>query len=359
MSKEMDENMSRQIGDMGGDPSNAEQKPAGLGKIKMPGKKQDLTKDEEEAKNKFLERQAAMRERNNSRSSRIINGEMVEDLPITEGWVPFDRDELGERSKFYPETWEFYIRPATVEAIKNWMAIDEENLLQLNHTFSEIVKFCVKIKNGSDTVSWGNINSWDRFWIISKVRELSMASNKKTITFEDSCPECDGEITFELRPENLHYEFPDEDLVEKYWTGSNWVIDPQEYDLDHPIITLYTPTLAKEEAVIEWARREHERGKKLDEIFPRFALWMISKPSRDADMFDKQMKKAYTEYKSWDIDFYKFMDEVIRNITINPKETLKQKCPHCGEEVISTVKFPNGIKALFDVETRGKKFGTK
>ena len=86
---------------------------------------------------------------------------------------------------------------------------------------------------------------------------------------------------------------------------------------------------------------------------------MINKPVKDPMLFDKQMKKLYNEYKKWDINFFKFMDQVVTNISILPQQTLKQTCPHCGEEVISNVQFPNGIKILFDVETTGKKFGSR
>lgn len=343
--------LADQIGSIGGE----ENTPKTMGKLQHKssyGQKEDLSQEEKQDMEAFLQRQA-------ERSTRVFNDETQEDPNVAEGWIPVDRAEMGIRSQFYPESWQFYIRPATVQAIKNWLSIDESNLMQLNKVFTEIIKFCVKISANGSVVSWSNVNSWDRFWFILKVRQLTFASNKKTISFEDDCPECDQPITFELRPESLHYEFPDEDLVEQYWNGTNWTIDPQEYDIDHDIITLYTPTLAKETAIIEWAQREHERGKKLDEIFPKFALWMINKPSKDPDMFEKQIKKVYNEYKSWDITYYKFLDQVVNNITINPRETLKQICPHCGEEVISQVKFPNGVKVLFDVETGAKKFGSR
>jgi hypothetical protein len=54
-----------------------------------------------------------------------------------------------------------------------------------------------------------------------------------------------------------------------------------------------------------------------------------------------------------------FMQDVVRNITINPSEKLRQVCPHCGAEVTSNVQFPNGIKAIFNVATKAKKFGSR
>ena len=72
---------------------------------------------------------------------------------IAEGWVPMDRKEMGIRERFYPESWEFFIRPATTQAIKNWLSVDESNLLQLNRVFNEIIKHCVKIVNGDTNAS--------------------------------------------------------------------------------------------------------------------------------------------------------------------------------------------------------------
>jgi len=286
-----------------------------------------------------------------------------DDTSISEGWVPVDRTEMGIRSRFYPEEWDFYIRPATVQAIKNWIGIDEKNALQMNATFDEIIKMCVRIKCGPQIISWSHVNTWDRFWFILKVRELTFASNKNTVTFEDNCAECDEEITFELRSTSLHYEFPDMDIVDKHWNEEEmeWEIDPAEYGVDDEApINLWVPTLATQQAIIDWAQRQYQRKKKLDETFiSTFLPWMIKKASRDEVQFDRQVQKIEKIYKNWSVPMYTLMSDIIRNITINPKETLKAVCPHCGEEVISNVQFPNGIKVLFTTETRVQKFGSR
>jgi hypothetical protein len=56
---------------------------------------------------------------------------------------------------------------------------------------------------------------------------------------------------------------------------------------------------------------------------------------------------------------FSFMKEVIKNVTINPSENLSARCPHCGQEAVSGVQFPNGIQALFSVNKQRKKFGTR
>jgi rRNA maturation protein Nop10 len=378
--KKNEEAIANQIGGLGGEAPAAEEQ--GLGKLKHKssyGGMKDLTPDEEKDMAAFLQRSeraaAARRERTfdpdpepreeviTTRREVRVGTDETPAVAIADGWIPVDRREMGIRSQFYPENWEFYIRPATVQAIKNWIGIDEKNALQMNNTFDEIIKLCVRIKVGDSSMSWSHINTWDRLWFILKVREYTFASNKKTVTFEDSCEECGEEITFELLAKNLHYEFPDPDIVEKHWDPETleWHIDPAEYGVNgEREITLWVPTLAKQQAIIDWAQRQYQRKKKLDETFvSTFLPWMIEKASRDEVQFDRQVQKIERAYKDWGVPMYSLMNDIIRNITINPKETLKQVCPHCGEEVVSNVQFPNGIKVLFSTETGVQKFGSR
>ena len=53
------------------------------------------------------------------------------------------------------------------------------------------------------------------------------------------------------------------------------------------------------------------------------------------------------------------MDDILRNIRVVPATHLKMKCPYCGEEVTAQIEFQNGIKDLFAISSRHKKFGKK
>ena len=345
--------LESQIGDMG---VIQEEQPKSLGKLERYGrtKEEQLTDQERQEMQEFL---------NKSRKRSIVGSAAREEeqsiTSISEGWMPIDREEMGIRSQFYPEDWTFYVRPATVQAIKNWTAIDEERPDIVNNVFNDIIRTCVKIQTPTSSVSWQNINSWDRFWFTLKIRELTFVTGEQKIEFEDTCAECDEELMYTLRSENLFYEFPDEDLIENYWNGENWVIDPSDYDLDDPVITLYTPTIGKDQAIIDWATAKVRAGGKIDETFITYLVWMLPKASKDAQMLDRQIQKIYKEYKAWSVDMFSFMNDVVRNITINPSEKLRQTCPYCGAEVTSNVQFPNGIKAIFNVATKAKKFGSR
>lgn len=348
MSKDFDE-LENQIGEAGGIPENK-----GLGKLKhakeVLGQKADLDADEKASFDAFKKK--GQQERVAKAESNVVD--------ISGGWIPVDRKEMGIRSIFYPTEWEFYVKPASVMAIKNWTAIDEDRADQVNTTMNEIIRTGVKIDTHSNEgAGWAQINSWDRFWFILKVREVTFAKGESKIEFQDTCSECDSDITYTLDSHALFYEFPDDDLIDKYWDGEKWNIDPHEYNVDHEPITLYTPKLGKDNAIIDWATAKARAKQKIDENFIQYLMWMLKKPAKDPQILDHQIETCYKEYKSWSVDMYDFMTDVIRNLTINPSEKLRMKCPVCGQEATSTVQFPNGIKALFRVETKAKKFGSR
>ena len=118
-----------QIGNLGSE--EQPQVPKKL-KYKHDGSKQDLSTEEEESMKAFLSRGTHKSDQEHE----------VTVIPIGEGWVPIDREELGIRSQFYPEDWVFSVRPATVQAIKNWTAIDENRPDIVNNVFNDILKSC-------------------------------------------------------------------------------------------------------------------------------------------------------------------------------------------------------------------------
>lgn len=319
------------------------------GKLRYsPGQQKELDDKEQKDLESFL-----------ARSRRHIDE--VVPVSVSQGWIPIDREELGIRSRFYPEDWQFFVRPATVEAIKNWSSIDEERIDVVNTVFNDIVRTCVKIQDTAGNIPWSRINSWDRFWFILKVREYTFNQGEAKIEFTDNCAECDQELLYTLTSNSLFYEFPDNEIVDKYWNSIDrtWYIDPREYDVDRPAVRLYVPTLEKDQAILDWAIEQSRANKKLDQTFLRFLPWMLSKAPKNPDLLSKFIKECESIYKSWDETMFDFMDEVIYNITVNPSEKLKQVCPHCGEEVVSSVRFPNGVKVLFKREISRKKFGSR
>ena len=355
--KDFNETMEEQIGGMGGEqPTDTGLKD--LGKLRhIPGQKEELSESEKESRNAF--EAAVARER--GASLRVVPG--TEHNDIRDGWIPIDRGELGIRSQFYKSGWQFRVRPATVEAIRNWSSIDEENLAVVNNVMNEIIRSCVSIydENTGMAVAWDKLNSWDRFWFILKAREYTFVNGEQALEFDEDCDNCGENVHFVLTSDALFYEFPDKDVVDRCWNQEEmyWDIDPTEYDVEYHKVKFYVPTLQKDAAILQWLYAQNESGKHIDEVFIKFLPYMLERAPKDSALLDRMIKECQNEFKRWDTETFIFFDEVRRNITINPTEKLVGTCPNCGEEVRSTVRFPNGIKYLFAIQGRHRKFGSK
>ena len=282
---------------------------------------------------------------------------------VREGWLPVDRTLLGERDIFYPSDWSFYIRPATVEAIRNWSMIDDQNGNSIDEVFNEVLKTCLQIKDSTDRpIPWHNICSWDRFFFLLLIREYTFQNGESNISYYEDCPECETPVEFNLTSDALMYDMPDEEVISYYdQTSRTWAIDPSEYEVEGDPITLYVPTLEKDANIKAWMIRklQENRNAKIDPVFIRFVSWMTPKISKDDEISKRQMKQLKMAFDSLSIDQFEFMDEVLKNIIVTPKTKLIAKCLSCGEEVTSDIRFPDGVSGLFHVQSKRRKFGKK
>lgn len=289
-------------------------------------------------------------------------GERIqESVDYREGWIDVDKRLLGDRALFYPENWQFRIKPATVEAIRNWSTIDNENANSIDEVFNEVLKSCLAIVTPQGPLPWGNIRSWDRFFFILLIREYTFQQGEKKIEYTEDCPNCDNPVTFSLNSGALMYELPDSEIM-KYFSQEeqNWMIDPNEYDVEWPeSITLYLPTLEKDANIKAWMIDRIQNKKKIDQVFIKFLPWMAPKISKDLTIAQRQIREYEVKFKSWDTDMFSFMNDVVTNIAVTPSSKLITTCPVCGEEVTSAIRFPNGVSDLFNVSGGRKKFGKK
>lgn len=370
--EETEQTLAAQIGDLGNDLNMeadggvqqevyddvAEEAPSTNMATQMIGKKLNrlpgaMSNEERERDKEFIKSQNLSR----------IGQKIGDTTRVREGWLPVDRTLLGERDIFYPSDWSFYIRPATVEAIRNWSMIDDQNGNSIDEVFNEVLKTCLQIKDSTDRpIPWHNICSWDRFFFLLLVREYTFQDGESNISYYEDCPECETPVEFNLTSNALMYDMPDEEVISYYdQTSRTWAIDPSEYEVEGDPITLYVPTLEKDANIKAWMIRklQENRNAKIDPVFIRFVSWMTPKISKDDEISKRQMKQLKTAFDSLSIDQFEFMDEVLKNIIVTPKTKLLAKCSSCGEEVTSDIRFPNGVSGLFHIQSKRRKFGKK
>jgi hypothetical protein len=292
-----------------------------------------------------------------------IGSNLLETTEARAGWTPIDRRLLGERNRYYPEDWVFYVRPATVEVVRNWSMLDENNGNSIDDVFNEILKYCLSIKTATGSQPWQAINNWDRFFFVLLIREYTFVKGESNVEYYEDCANCETPVKFILESQALMYDMPDES-VHEYYDRENrvWVIDPADFELpsDRPI-NLYLPSVEKDANIKAWLIAEYQENdkRKFDNVFFKFLPWLCPKISKDFAVARTQIRKAEMTFKSWDSEMFSFMNDVLKNISVTPATTISAICPGCGEEAVTKLRFPDGVSSLFNVVDRRKKFGTK
>ena len=193
------------------------------------------------------------------------------------------------------------------------------------------------------------------------IREYTFVQGEKKIEFTEDCPSCDNAVTFNLNSQSLVYELPDPEVM-KYFSQEeqNWMIDPNEYDVEWPEpVVLYLPTLDKDANIKAWLIDRVQNNKKVDNVFIKFLPWLAPKISKDLTIAQRQIREYEVKFKTWDSEMFDFMNEVVNNIAVLPSTKLIEICPVCGEEVSAQISFQDGIRSLFNMAGGRKKFGKK
>lgn len=292
-----------------------------------------------------------------------LGSNLFERAEARDGWIHIDRRLLGARSKYYPEDWQFMVRPATVEVIRNWSMLDETNGNSIDDVFNEILKYCLSIKTMSGIKPWQAINNWDRFFFVLLIREYTFVQGESKVEFTEDCSSCESGVTFTLESQALMYDLPDDEVLQYYDVENRvWVIDPVDFEIPaEKAIYLYNPTVEKDANIKAWLIAEHQENdkKKFDPVFIKFLPWLCERVSKDLASARMQIRKAEMTFKSWDTEMFSFMNDVLKNISVTPSTNISAVCPSCGEEVVTRLRFPDGVGALFNVVNKRKKFGTK
>lgn len=286
-----------------------------------------------------------------------------ENAEYREGYIDVDRRLLGERDKYYPADWKFKIKPATVDAIRNWSTLDNNNSNSIDDVFNEMLKYCLTIQTPMGPLPWNNVYSWDRFFFVLLIREYTFINGETKIEWTEECANCDSFVTFKLTSQSLMYDMPDPEIMPYFSSDTrSWIINPADFDVDYDEpIELYLPTLEKDANIKAWMinKLQQNRNAKIDPVFIRFLPWLAPKISKDATIAARQIREYEVKFKMWDTEMFAFMDSVLRNIIITPSLKISAVCESCGEEVTSDIRFPNGVSDLFAMANKFKKFGKK
>jgi len=262
------------------------------------------------------------------------------------GWKPFPVSLLPSSGQFYPEGTTMMIRPASVEEIRHFSTIDENDPLDLDDKLNMIMSKCLIIKFPDRHAMWKDLKEEDRFCLVFAIRDITFKNGENKLFVTMQCGgTCTGDGSYnekiEMKNENFEYYKIDPKLMRFF--------DPNEkcFKIVNPKvgeITMYIPSLGVTTFIKNYMRDRIKKGERYDKTFLKVAPFILS----DWRNLNEKTYQAI-EQDSWGWNPLKLsailqMAEMIR---FGVKTRITRQCNKCGAEVSTSLTFPGGVKSLF------------
>lgn len=266
-----------------------------------------------------------------------------EEPAIPEGYIELYSDGFPSGGIFYPEGARFFVKPATVGAVRQFSTVNEQDPFAVAEGFNDILKTSLHVRGIGKMFSYKDILDEDRIHIIMAIREATFVKGENRLVVDAKCPACKEKTTIELRNEAFERTVVDPKVMRYY--------DPKSRQFAFQTKTfgevrVSPPTIGVMSTVTEYIKEQQREGREIDLSFVK-VLPFIAGDWRSFDL--KAAQRLEVQVMGWNMDKFQFMNTLVEKIRVGVKETLHGTCSTCDAKVATPVTFPGGVKALFVV----------
>jgi hypothetical protein len=255
-------------------------------------------------------------------------------------------DCLPSLGRFYPDNTQISIRAARVDEIREFSAIDENDIKDVTDKLTYMVSQCVKVYYGNVPGSYRDLLSADRIVLILKIREITFLDGMSSIKLPVPGNACE---TVGCRPQEsiifnstkLNFTTPSSE-IEKYYDSVNKCYNVRTKSFG--VISLYPPTIGVTSVVTNWIVEQTKEEKKIDAALTEILQYLVG---NWRGLNSKSIFNILGELSTWSTEKFTLVFRLIEKINIGIEFELKDRCETCGGEITVPITFPDGYKSLF------------
>lgn len=255
-------------------------------------------------------------------------------------------DCLPSLGRFYPENTRISIRAARVDEIREFSAIDENDIKDVTDKLTYMVSQCVKVYYGNTPGSYRDLLAADRIVLILKIREITFLDGMSSIKLPVPANACE---TIGCKPQDsiifnstkLNFTTPAPEL-EKYYDSVNKCYNVRTKSFG--VITLFPPSIGVTSIVSNWIVERAKEEKKIDAALTEILQYLVGNWRK---LNGNSISNILGELSAWPTEKFTLVYRLIEKINIGIEFDLKDKCETCGGEITVPITFPDGYKSLF------------
>ena len=163
-------------------------------------------------------------------------------------------DCLPSLGRFYPDNTRISIRAARVDEIREFSAIDENDIKDVTDKLTYMVSQCVKVYYGNVPGSYRDLLAADRIVLVLKIRELTFLDGMSSIKLPvpaNACETagCKPQDTIIFNSTKLNFTTPAPE-IEKYYDSVNKCYNVRTKSFG--VITLFPPSIGVTSVISNW-----------------------------------------------------------------------------------------------------------
>ena len=282
---------------------------------------------------------------NKKDDDRYINEELLRVNKLRD-YHNIPLDCLPSLGRFYPDDTRISIRAARVDEIREFSAIDENDIKDVTDKLTYMVSQCVKVYYGNIPGSYRDLLSADRIVLILKIREITFLDGMSSIKLPVPANACE---TIGCKPQDhiifnstkLNFTTPSPE-IEKYYDSVNKCYNIRTKSFG--VITLYPPTIGVTTIITNWIVEQAKEEKKFDVALTEILQYLVGNWRK---LNNNSIFNTLGELSVWSTEKFALVYRLIEKINIGIEFELTDTCETCGGEITVPITFPDGYKSLF------------
>jgi hypothetical protein len=301
-----------------------------------------------------------------AKTQEQLDVELKDDLRVEAskiGFRPLTITNLPSTGMFYPLNTSIEYRAASLEEIKHYSSMNEEDLKDVMDKTASVLSHCMKISVGGSPRSYRDLIEFDKIYMVFLIRDLSMLvhGRENKLIQEIECEECGNKEKTELS-NNIFSFHSISDKLTRFFNPdeSCFVFNDAEMNVNN--LKVYVPTIGSNEFIVNYIRsketekRNEQRTIYYDKGFLR-VLPFIAKDHRELSN-ERSLAKYHKYYANLTYDEHVLLDKLVEKINLGIKPAIDTICKKtgCGHTNRNLIRFRGGVRSILNLSSVTEKF---
>jgi len=272
------------------------------------------------------------------------------------GYKNMPMASLPSKGNFYPIDFVLEFRALTLEEIKYYSTMDENDIYDVNDKIYSVLQQGVRCMVRGKIGSFRDLTETDKIYMIFAIRDLTMLRHGKEVKLTQvvPCTKCEEKTKVEIVNDIFgYYEIP-RGIMRWYNEEKRgfYVTSPK---LDSPI-EAYVPTIGTMDFISKYVREKEKMKREgkdgfYDKQFMTFLQFLVP----DWRMLnDKYVSEMYGKFKSvWNSDKHQALIEFSEKLAFSIKPTIDVTCKNEHKANVPII-FRRGYRSIFDISGIGE-----